>query len=331
MALALRAPRPAEGAAAEGGGAPVRRRRRAALVARAQRTRTALALLRRSALAALRRRALRRPPATPRCSTTPVPFIEGAAAAARRAGPLSAARISAQQASIFEHCIRAIDKGLTAGAHGLPLIGSGDWNDGLNQVGQAGHGESTWLGFFLYTVLTAFAPICEARGDRGRAERYRNEAGAAAEHARAELGRRMVPAWLLRRRHAARVEHRAPRARSTRSPQSWAVLSGAVPLQLAERAMDAVRDASGRPRIADDPAADAAVRSRRARSRLHQGLRAGHPRERRAVYPRRDLGGHGAPRASETATRLSSCFTCSTRSTGPGPRRRSNDTRPSPT
>ena len=59
----------------------------------------------------------------------------------------------------------------TAGTHGLPLIGSGDWNDGFNRVGIAGRGESTWLGFFLHVVLTEFAPLCEARYDKGRAAR----------------------------------------------------------------------------------------------------------------------------------------------------------------
>jgi cyclic beta-1,2-glucan synthetase len=84
--------------------------------------------------------------------------------------------VSKQQGSVFDHCVKAIDKGLTVGAHGLPLIGSGDWNDGLNRVGAAGRGESTWLGFFLHSVLMTFAPICDAQGDTRRAERYRLEA-----------------------------------------------------------------------------------------------------------------------------------------------------------
>src|SRR4030095_12410988 len=80
---------------------------------------------------------------------------------------------SSTDASVFEHCLRAIDKGLTAGEHGLPLFGCGDWNAGLNLVGAAGRGESTWLGFFLHTVLTRFAPLCDGRGDRDRGDRYR--------------------------------------------------------------------------------------------------------------------------------------------------------------
>src|SRR5208283_3558220 len=73
-------------------------------------------------------------------------------------------------------CLRAIDRASTAGAHGLPLIGTGDWNDGLNRVGYLGKGESVWLGWFLYAVLGRFAPLCDAQGDSGRAAGYRSAA-----------------------------------------------------------------------------------------------------------------------------------------------------------
>lgn len=81
-------------------------------------------------------------------------------------------RYSGQHASIYEHCCRALDRGLTTGPHGLPLIGCGDWNDGMNRVGQAGRGESIWLGFFICHVLDAMLPICRERGDMSRADRY---------------------------------------------------------------------------------------------------------------------------------------------------------------
>ena len=76
-------------------------------------------------------------------------------------------RVSSETASLFEHCVRAIKHSMKYGAHGLPLIGSGDWNDGMNRVGHRGRGESVWLGWFLVTVLDDFAPLCERRG-RGR-------------------------------------------------------------------------------------------------------------------------------------------------------------------
>ncbi|WP_301101646.1 glucoamylase family protein [Propionivibrio sp.] len=72
---------------------------------------------------------------------------------------------SAEQSSLYQHCVRAIRHGLRFGAHGLPLIGSGDWNDGMNRVGVGGKGESIWLGFFLCEVLRQFAPVAAAEGD----------------------------------------------------------------------------------------------------------------------------------------------------------------------
>src|SRR5205823_15080242 len=77
--------------------------------------------------------------------------------------------VSGQAASLYEHCTRALDRGTTAGSHGLPLMGGGDWNDGMNRVGQHGRGESIWLGWFLATTLNAFAPLAERRGDAARA------------------------------------------------------------------------------------------------------------------------------------------------------------------
>jgi cyclic beta-1,2-glucan synthetase len=78
-----------------------------------------------------------------------------------------------QDATLYEHCLLAIERGSTAGPHGLPLMGSGDWNDGMNRVGDHGQGESIWLAWFLARVSTDFAPICEVRGDRDRAEALR--------------------------------------------------------------------------------------------------------------------------------------------------------------
>jgi cellobiose phosphorylase len=83
---------------------------------------------------------------------------------------------SAEAASLYQHCVRAIRHGLRFGEHGLPLIGSGDWNDGMNLVGIGGRGESVWLGFFLYEVLRQFAPLASARADSEFAELCRAQA-----------------------------------------------------------------------------------------------------------------------------------------------------------
>jgi cyclic beta-1,2-glucan synthetase len=75
---------------------------------------------------------------------------------------------------LIEHCHRAIVKGATHGPHGLPLIGTGDWNDALNRVGDEGKGESVWLAWFLCDVLERFARICDLRGESATAEYYRS-------------------------------------------------------------------------------------------------------------------------------------------------------------
>lgn len=84
--------------------------------------------------------------------------------------------ISGLTEDLFSHCLRAIDHGLRFGAHGLPLIGCGDWNDGMSRVGIEGRGESVWMGWFLSLVLERFAPLVEQRGDPNRAEAYRQQA-----------------------------------------------------------------------------------------------------------------------------------------------------------
>ena len=149
---------------------------------------------------------------------------------------------AAGDGSLFEHCVRAVDRGLTAGIHGLPLFGSGDWNDGMNRVGAAGRGESTWLGFFLHTVLTAFAPLCELRADTARAARYRE----ALDRLAANLERTWDGEWYRRGYY----DDGTPLGSAQNDEckidsivQSWAVLSGAVPRRFAERSMDAVRTA----------------------------------------------------------------------------------------
>jgi len=77
--------------------------------------------------------------------------------------------------SLYRHCVRAIERGLTSGVHGLPLIGSGDWNDGMNMVGQHGRGESIWLGFFMCEVLRQFSSVARSHGDTAFAERCLRE------------------------------------------------------------------------------------------------------------------------------------------------------------
>src|SRR4029434_9198769 len=94
-----------------------------------------------------------------------VPFLEGRLLKAEEESSFDRPRISEESGTLYEHCVRAIRHGFRFGQHGLPLIGSGDWNDGMNRVGEQGKGESVWLAFFLYDVLKRFADLATRRGD----------------------------------------------------------------------------------------------------------------------------------------------------------------------
>ncbi len=136
-------------------------------------------------------------------------------------------QISPERATLFEHCRRAVKRGLTKGPNGLPLIGTGDWNDGLNRVGEGGRGESVWLGWFLINVLSDMEGLSNIIGDIDLAGYYRREA--IALESRIE-GAAWDGAWYLRATFddgsplgsAANVE-----ARIDSLPQSWPWISGA--------------------------------------------------------------------------------------------------------
>ena len=169
-----------------------------------------------------------------------VPFLEGAPLAPGEMEAYLRPGRSAEAASLLEHCTRAVERSLTAGTHGLPLIGSGDWNDGMNRVGPLGRGESVWLGWFLLTVLRRMAPLCEKSGDTARAVRYESEA--------ARLSTMLELAWDGDWYRRAYYDDGTPlgsaqndECRIDSISQTWAVLSGGATPARAERAMDAVR------------------------------------------------------------------------------------------
>jgi cyclic beta-1,2-glucan synthetase len=171
-----------------------------------------------------------------------VPFLTAPLLTADEHESYGTPAVAHEDGTVFEHCLRAIDKGMTVGAHGLPLFGTGDWNDGMNRVGPAGRGESTWLGFFLHSVLTGFVPLCDARGQHAAGDRFRQAARGLA--ANLEL------AWDGEWYRRGYYDDGTPLGSSQNDEckidsiaQSWAVLSGAVPRRFSERAMDAVRSA----------------------------------------------------------------------------------------
>jgi cyclic beta-1,2-glucan synthetase len=169
-----------------------------------------------------------------------IPFLQALPVPPGEAEAYGLPAVSAEEGALFEHGLRAIDRALTAGSHGLPLIGSCDWNDGYNRVGPEGRGESVFVGWFLHSVLGAFAPLCEERGDAPRAARYRAE--------RARLGAMLEQSWDGEWYRRAYFDDGTPLGSSQNDEckldsvaQTWAVLSGAAPKKRAERAMDSVR------------------------------------------------------------------------------------------
>ncbi|MEO8430492.1 MAG: glucoamylase family protein [Acidobacteriota bacterium] len=103
----------------------------------------------------------------------PAGFVSGPVLEPGEAERYFEPKISAKSATLFEHCAQALDRSLTAGAHDLPLMGTGDWNDGMNRVGREGKGESIWLGWFFLANFRDFAALAEERGEKARASRWR--------------------------------------------------------------------------------------------------------------------------------------------------------------
>ena len=103
-------------------------------------------------------------------------FIQGAQLSPGQLTSYFEPRVADESGTLFEHCARAIDRSLAVGAHDLPLIGTGDWNDGMNRIGDQGKGESVWLAWFLQGVLATWAPIARERGDVKRAQAWTEHA-----------------------------------------------------------------------------------------------------------------------------------------------------------
>jgi cyclic beta-1,2-glucan glucanotransferase len=170
------------------------------------------------------------------------PFLEGPALATGQSDAYFEPVVSTERCTVFEHCARALDRSLAVGGHGLPLIGTGDWNDGLNRVGPDGRGESVWLGWFLHTTLWEFARWADTRGEHGRAATWR-------AHVRALKAALEREAWDGDWYRRAFFDDGTPlgsvlnaECRIDSLAQSWGVLSGAAEPARAAHAMAAVEE-----------------------------------------------------------------------------------------
>jgi cellobiose phosphorylase len=169
-----------------------------------------------------------------------IPFLEGRSIKPEEEAYYDMPNRSEESATLYEHCVQAIERGLKFGEHGLPLMGCGDWNDGMNRVGHEGRGESVWLAFFLYDVLTRFARLAGTRSDSAFADRCLAQARQLQHNIEQH-------AWDGEWYRRAWFDHGEPLGSHDNSecqidslPQSWAVISGAGDPARAIQAMDSV-------------------------------------------------------------------------------------------
>ena len=171
-----------------------------------------------------------------------IPFLEGPVLRTGEDDSFFQPMVSGEYATLFEHCARALDRSLSCGIHGLPLIGTGDWNDGMNKVGVEGKGESVWLGWFLHATLARFAPLAKTRGDAGRAAGWLQRADAL----RGSLEQNAWDgAWYLRGFYDDGTPLGSASSEECRIDsiaQSWSVISGVADPARATQAMAAVNE-----------------------------------------------------------------------------------------
>ncbi|HEY4263708.1 MAG TPA: glucoamylase family protein [Micropepsaceae bacterium] len=167
-----------------------------------------------------------------------VPFLDGPPLQDGQHDAFFQPSVAKDRGRLFAHCAVALDSALSVGGHGLPLMGTGDWNDGMNRVGEDGKGESVWLGWFLYATLTEFSRLADIR-DPSRAARWRGHA----EKLKTALEKAWDGDWYRR----AYFDDGTPlgsvantECRIDSIAQSWSVLSGAAEPARAARAMAAV-------------------------------------------------------------------------------------------
>ncbi len=169
-----------------------------------------------------------------------VPFLDGPVLEPDKLDSFFQPSPSTQQGTLFEHGARALDASLRVGSHGLPLMGTGDWDDGMNRVGVGGRGESIWLAWFLHSALSGFVPLAERRVEHERAARWKQHA---ADLASAVERDGWDGGWYKRAYFDDGTPlgvHDNDECQITSIAQSWGVLSGAADRDRATMAMAAV-------------------------------------------------------------------------------------------
>ncbi len=169
-----------------------------------------------------------------------IPFLEARSVKTDEEAYYDLPHRSEESVTLYQHCVRAIEHGLKFGEHGLPLIGCGDWNDGMNRVGNQGRGESVWLAFFLYDVLAQFAGLARLHKDIPFADRC----VAQALQLQQNIEQHAWDGQWYRRAYFDNGEplgsQANPECQIDSLPQSWAVISGASEPSRARQAMQSV-------------------------------------------------------------------------------------------
>ena len=168
-----------------------------------------------------------------------IPFLEAPLLDPSEDSHYGMPQVSDKSASVYEHCVRALNHAMRYGSHGLPLMGSGDWNDGMNRVGHKGSGESVWLAFFLYDTLKSFETLARQRNNIEFADKCH-------AHAKSLQNNIETHAWDGKWYLRAFFDDGSPlgsarnnQCRVDLLPQSWAILSGAADQQKANQALQA--------------------------------------------------------------------------------------------
>jgi cyclic beta-1,2-glucan synthetase len=169
-----------------------------------------------------------------------VPFLEGRPVRDDEEAYYDLPMRSEENATLYQHCVRAIENGMRYGSHGMPLMGSGDWNDGMNRIGEDGRGESVWLGFFQFSVLRQFASLASRHNDPAFAEKCLSRSAILQQDIEKNT-------WDGSWYHRAYLDSGDPVGSHVNAecqidslPQSWAVISGAATTERARIAMESV-------------------------------------------------------------------------------------------
>ncbi len=187
-----------------------------------------------------------------------IPFLEARPVKPEEEACYDLPNHSEESATLYQHCVRALEHGLRFGEHGLPLMGCGDWNDGMNRVGNQGRGESVWLAFFLYDALTQFAPLARSRKDNVFADRCADQA----RQLQQNIEQNAWDGQWYRRAYFDNGEplgsRTNPECQIDSLPQSWSVISGAGSPARAREAMESadqrlVRRDAGLIKLFDPP------------------------------------------------------------------------------